>query len=494
MYPLFTLICFAEPNTWFYDPKEYDSSDISQMTTMLGDLASIKACCDAGVTGCYCGGDWPEYGMGGISRAIDKSIRYPETGNDEFSHIILFTDAPARDYSNRNFIKTKLETKNPNPTLPDLILHGFLNNLVDYSPLPASCYATPVAYENCIKNTGRPYMEVVNSVGGILVNSISNAGFDTFVNAYTGGFGSYLPATSCTSKKRSAPLGCRNFVVSEFAYHLSVVIHPHGTTSITIQDSSAAVVKNIPTLNSLSIYSFNNPVSGSWSVCSNGSLDIDINIKNSFRFSVDFIEGDSKPVDAIPSPGCPISILILSAQLGSLSSSASQRVDLISSNGKILQQVKLTSCGGYLRGLITVPKEAFYFQFQGISTRGYAFESTQLTKNVPTPWSLVLSTVTAPKQISKGSSKDYVFTLSTAKLWPSCSLSVKITATTAISGVGLSVNPSTVVLSGTPVSFRVTVAPSGTSPTGRGTMNLSFADTTGRNLKNETVAIGIGVS
>ena len=470
----------AEPNTRFYDPKEYDSSDISQMTTMLSDLTSIKACC--GSAGCNCGGDSPEFGMGGISRAIDKSIRYPETG-DTLSHIILFTDAPAKDYSNRDFIKTKLKNQN-------LILHGFLHNLVDDSPLPSSCSTTPVAYENCIKNTGRPYMEVVNSVGGILVNSISNAGFDTFVDS----LGTYLPATSCTAKKRSAPLGCRNLVISEFAYHLSVVIHPHGTTSISIRDSSATVVKNIPTLSSLSIYSFNNPVSGIWSVCSNGSLDIDINIKNRFRFSVDFIKGDSKPVDTIPSPGCPISILILSAQLGSLSSSASQRVDLIGSNGKTLQQVKLTSCSGYLRGLITVPKETFYFRFQGVSTRGYAFESTQPTKNVPTPWSLVLSTVTAPKQISKGSSKDYVFTLSTAKLWPSCSLTVKITATTAISGVGLSVNPSTVVLSGSPVSFRVTVAPSGTSPTGRGKMNLSFADTTGRNLKNETVVIGIGVS
>ena len=460
------------------------------MTTMLSDLASIKACCGPVAAGCYCGGDGPELGMGGIDRAIDKSIRYPDAG-DEFSHIILFTDAPAKDYSIRNFIKTKLATKNPDPNFPDLILHGFLHNL-DYGPLAPSCYITPTAYDNCIKNTGWPYKEVVDSVGGTLVNSISNAGFDAFVNDYIGG--SYLSATSCTARKRSAPLGCRNFVVSEFAYQLSVVIHPHGSTSISIQDSSATVVKNIPTLSSLSIYNFDNPVSGSWSVCSNGSLDIDINIKNSFRFSVDFIGSDSKPVDAVPSPGCSISILILSAQLGSLSSSAPQRVDLISSNGRTLQQVGLTRCDGSLRGLITVPKETFYFRFQGVSTRGYTFESIKPTKNVPTPWSLVLSTVTAPKQISKGSSKDYVFTLNTAKQWPSCSLSVKIAATTAISGVGLSVNPSTVVLSGSPVYFRVTVAPSGTSPTGRGKLNLRFADTTGRNLKNETVALGIGVS
>ena len=479
-------------DTTFFSPRMYDSSDISAMNRMLEDLASIKACCDASDPDCHCGGDWPELAMGGIYRAIEKSIRHPDTG-DEVSHVLVFTDAPAKDFYKEELVKRKLKTEVPDYD-SHVIVHGFLPpGLSNVRPLDATCYDTIETLNNCIKNTGWPFINVINHQSGFLVNTLaSGTGLDDFIRQYNGKYDRDLRSATCSSRKRSSS-GCHSFVVSKLAYQLVVLIDPHVTATFSIIDSSKAVIMS-STLSSIKIYEFDNPISGNWSVCSEGSFEIDVKIENKFQFTVVFVrEDEDEPTESLPFPGCSIPILVLSPQFNLLDTNM-QHMDLVRLSDMNPLQVQLTHCKGYLKGLITIPKETFYFRFQGVSSSGHAFESSQLTKHVPTPWSFNLTTVSAPEQISKGSSENYVFNLTATNQLLSCSLLVGITATTSIRGVTLSISPSRVLLkTSAPVSFLVRVTVSDAAPSGLGKIQIQFTDPDGDQLQNVTKVIGIGV-
>ena len=470
----------------------YDSSDISAMNKMLEDLASIKACCNDSDPGCHCGGDTPELAMGGICRAINKSIRHPDTGKEP-SHVLVFTDAPAKDFYKEELVKSKLKTEVPDYN-SHVVVHGFLPpHLSVTSPLDATCYDTTDSYNNCIKNTGRPFINVIIYQSGFVLTTLkSGTGLDDFIRHYNEKYGRDLRPASCSSRKRSSS-GCHSFVVSQFAYQLVVLIDPHVTATYSIIDSSKAVIMS-STLSSIKIYKLDNPISGNWSVCSEGSFEIDVKIENTFQFTVVFIkEDEDEPTESLPFPGCSIPILVLSPQFNLLDTNM-QRMDLVKLSDMNPLQVQLTHCKGYLKGLITVPKETFYFRFQGVSSSGHAFESSQLTLHVPTPWSFNLTTVSAPEQISKGSSENYVFNLTATNHLLSCSLVVGITATTTIRGVTLSVIPPRVLLKiSASVSFLVKVTVSDAAPSGRGKMEIQFTDPDGDQLQNVTKVIGIGV-
>ena len=469
----------------------YDSADVPAMNRMLEDLASIKACCDYSDPDCHCGGDGPELAMGGIYRAIEKSIRYPDTG-DELSHVLVFTDAPAKDFYKEDSVKKKLRTIAPDYD-SHVIVHGFIpTHLSVTSPLDATCYDTTDSYNECIKNTGRPYINVINHQSGLLVNTLtSGTGLDDFIRQFNGKYDRDLRPASCSPRKRSS--GCHSFVVSMFAYQLTVLIDPHVIANYSIIDSLEAVIMS-STLSSIKIYKFDNPISGNWSVCSEGSFEIDVKIENNFQFTVVFVrEDEDEPTESLPLPGCSIPILVLSPQFNLLDTNM-QRMDLVRLSDMNPLQVQLTHCKGYLKGLITIPKETFYFRFQGVSSSGHAFESSQLTKYVPTPWSLNLTTISAPEQISKGSSEDYVFNLTPTNHLLSCSLLVGITATTTIRGVTLSVGPPKVSLNSTaPVSFLVKLTVSDTASSGRGKIQIQFTDPDGDQLLNVTKVIEIVV-
>ena len=450
----------------------YDSADISAMKRMLEDLASIKACCDDLDPDCHCGGDGPELAMGGICRAIEKSIRYPDTG-DELSHVLVFTDAPAKDYYEQDSVKKKLRTEEP--------------DLIYDSHVIVHCFLPPGL------SVSSSLVNVTQHQSGLIVNTLtSGTGLDDFIRQFNGKYERDLRPASCSPRKRSSS-ECHSFVVSTFAYQLVVLIDPHVIATYSIIDSSEAVIMS-STLSSIKIYQFDNPISGNWSVCSQGSFDIDIKIENNFQFTVVFIrEDEDEPTESLPFPGCSIPIIVLSPQFDLLDTNM-QSMDLVRLTDMNPLQVQLTHCKGYMKGLITVPKETFYFRFQGVSSSGHAFESSQLTKHVPTPWSFNLTTVSAPEQVSKGSSADYVFNLTATNHSLACSLLVGITATTTISGVTLSVSPPRILFKGsTPVSFLVKVTVSNAAPSGRSKIEIQFTDPDGDQLQNVTKVIGIGV-
>ena len=150
----------------------------------------------------------------------------------------------------------------------------------------------------------------------------------------------------------------------------------------------------------------------------------------------------------------------------------SHALELVSSTSN---QEKLECCGSYLHGTIIMPTESFSFHFHGTASDGHSFKSDQVATHEPSQWPLLLSTVHAPSQISRGSSAVYVFNVKTANVWSNCSLTTKITTTTSIHGVELKVEPNVVTLKdGSPVRFCITVTATDEATAGQGSMNIAF--------------------
>jgi Mg-chelatase subunit ChlD len=479
----YILTTFNDPerNTMFFEPKVYSSSDTSDVQELLNDLSSIKPCC-VGI-GCRCGGDRPEYGMGGILRAIDKSLRYPDTGLSSVSHIILFTDAPAKDSKREEEVRKKLQSTRPDNGT-DLVVHAFLSQAMHLSP-------------HLCKNNS--YVNVVEAQGGILVNSITKAdSLKTFIKRYTKTYASELHLPSCASRSRRSAGRCRNFTLSTLATEVTFIINnPHGPMYVIIRNSTGIVQTG--TLNGTQIHSFSSPISGNWSVCVGGPLDLNNNImilvKNNFQFSVDFTIGNHStiPLSKLPPPGCPVSALVFSPQYNELSNTiGTHALSMISLTGENLtSQTQLSNCNGYLIGHIIVPREPFYFRFQG-SIKGDQFSSNQLTQYVPTPWSLVVTNITTPKNIIQGRSEVFIFSLNTTNKQPSCPLPIIIRATTGASGLILSVSPSEVTLrQSEAISINLTVTATNDASTGLQKIDLMLENKPSGVL--ETVAIEIKV-
>ena len=146
--------------TRFFHPKEYNSSDVPQMEQFLRDLNSITA----GNNGSGIGGDTPEYGMSGIMRCMNKSLRYPATNG--ISHIILITDGPAKDHYQKELVKRMLRSGNPDG--PDLVVHGFIPEPL-LRPLSPTCFESNDTLFRCYFGSGLPYKEVIDENGELLL-------------------------------------------------------------------------------------------------------------------------------------------------------------------------------------------------------------------------------------------------------------------------------------------------------------------------------------
>ena len=480
----------TEGVTRFFQPEEYDPSNSSQIERFLQDLNSITA----GNNGSGIGGDTPEYGMSGIMRCIRKSVRYPATRY--ISHIILITDAPAKDHYKKELVKQML--RSDNPAGPDLVVHGFIPEYLLYELQP-TCYDNVDALASCHLHSGLPYKDVIDENEGIIVESItSSTAFDEFVRKYRMEYSRTLRPTTCGGRKKRQASSCQVFHVLAITKKVTVIVHPFSPVTIVVRDSVNSTRKELMrNVGKAAVLFWNNPKpTGTWSVCISDPSDVDIIVETNFQFSVDFLDADEdreQPLlSMLPPPGCPVNVVVFTPQIGHLSCMESHALELASST---FDREKLVCCGSHLRGTIVMPTEPFSFRFHGISSDGLSFESEQVMRHEPSQWTLLLSTVHAPSQISRGSSAEYVFNVKTANVWSNCSLTTKINATTSIHGVGLKVKPNIVTLKdASPVRFRITVTATDEATAGQGSMDIAFtagADSTP--INSSRVSIGIEV-
>ena len=459
-----------------------------QVEELLQDLNSITA------GGVGIGGDWAEYGMSGIERCIRKSLRYPATNG--VSHIILVTDAPAKDHYKKELVKTLLKSMNPGG--PDLVVHGFMPEYL-LRPLPDSCFASSDALASCHLRSGLPYKEIVKENGGYLVGSINSpTALDEFITMYNMDYTRSLRSLTCGSRKKRLATSCQAFHILTITEKVTVFVHPSSTVTIVVQDSVDSVRKELfRNEGETAIMFWNNPKpNGTWSVCINGSSEVDIKVENNFQFTVDFLksdEDDEQPLlSVLPPPGCPVNVAVFTPQIDYLSCTETHALELVSSS---LYRKRLECCSSHLRGTIVLPTDSFYFRFHGITSDGYSFESEQVTRHEATKWTLLLSTVNAPSQISRGSSAGYAFHVKTAIVWPNCSLSVRINATTSLHGVELQVEPNVVTLEGaSSVSFRIIVTATDEATAGQGFMEVAFSvEGDGTPINSSRISVGIEV-
>lgn len=476
--------------TRFFHPKEYNSSDVPQMEQFLRDLNSITA----GNNGSGIGGDIPEYGMSGIMRCMNKSVRYPAT--NDISHIILITDAPAKDHYRKERVKQMLQSDNP--LGPDLVVHGFIPEPL-LRPLSSSCYESNDTLVRCYLGSGLPYKEVIDENEGIIVGNITSpTAFDEFIRKYNIEYSRALRSTNCGGRKKRQASSCQIFHVLAITKKVTVIVHPSSPVTIVVRDSVNSTKKElVQNIGETAVLFWNNPEpTGTWSLCISGPSDVDIKIENNFQFSVHFLDSGEDRVQPLlsmlPPPGCPVNVVVFTPQIGHLSCMESHALELVSSTSN---QEKLECCGSYLHGTIIMPTESFSFHFHGIASDGHSFKSEQVATHEPSQWTLLLSTVHAPSQISRGSSAEYVFNVKTTNVWSNCSLTTKITATTSIHGVGLKVKPNVVTLKdASPVRFRITVTATDEATAGQGSMDIAFtAGGDGTPINSSRVSIGIEV-
>ena len=492
---------FTEAATGIFTPKSYQTDSLSDLEEFVTDLSNIHA---------HGGGDTPEYGVRALKRALAASIKTADPINFVYSQILLFTDAPAKDYDDINDVYAPLLGS-------DVLISAFLPEGAVASSPTCGSYSSPT-YINCVKNSVRGYADFVLTTGGILINSLtcSNA-LDQFIQEYNFNTGASLRSLSCNTrvckKKRSVPIApivnstkpTDSFDVPDIAARVRLTVSPGtgvGSTFITITNPSGTVVKTQVIVDITFIpFEGSSVTPGRWTVSASKNFTLDVVIENAFDFSVDLLnETTSEPVDSLPPPGCvrSLPILVFTRQLNKLHSSRTQYINVLSSNGTLLQSTSLTRCDSHFNGRILVPGVPFYLQFSGVTTSGHSFTATVFNRFNPTPstWKVVSSGISGSSKLSAGGTVNFVFSLKITNQWPSCSVPVKITANTTLSGVTLSVIPSSVSLTATsPATFRVRASAASGASAGRGRLQLLFTGPDGRELhKNSDTVIGVEVS
>ena len=465
----------------------------------IDDLASITA---------HGGGDFPEFGVRAIERAFDASIQIADPINNVYSHILVFTDAPAKDYADLNNVYAKVLSS-------DVIVHSSLpDSLLTSSPMCGSYSSS--SYLSCIQGSVRGYADLAGNTGGIVVDSLTcSTALDYFIQEYNFLTGSALRPLSCnveTCKKRRAIISgppsnstdpAQHFYISDIAARVRLLISPgarFSSISITVTNPLGTVVRT-QTISDIAFISFEGSslIPGVWTVSGSANFSLDVSVENGFDFSVDFLnETTSEPIDSLPPPGCALylPILVFTRQLDRLHSTYTQYIHVVTSNGTVLQRSPLTRCDSYFRGRILVPGVSFYLQFSGITKSGHSFSSTVYNKVVPTPVSCDVDTISAPSTIFAGETAEYVFRLTTDSPWPSCpvTIPINVAANTTADNVTLSVIPSEVNLtSSSPATIRVRARAAGTSDS-RGELQLLFTGDDGEVLCSTSATIEVEVS
>ena len=376
-YSVMTLSSFAEDDTRFFTPKSYCTDSLSDLEEFINDLASITA---------HGGGDWPEFGVRAIKRAIEASIQIADPANNVYSHILVFTDAPAKDYNESGCVCDSLSDT-------DVKIHAFLPGGIT----PSSCgMCNSSTYESCIRWSTSIYADFAEWTDGILINDVTcTTSLDRFIREYNMilGGGGLRPVTCNTrtcSKKRAAPtvsvVAPRStkeyFTVSEIATSVALIITPgtrRGSTTVTIANSVGLVVRT-QFIRDITVIRLEGSslTPGVWTVSGSASFILDVLIENDIDFSADFLdETTSEPLCSLPPAGCvhSLPILIFTRQIDRLHPSRTQYINVVTSNGTLLQKVPLSRCDTYFRGHVLVPQVPFYLEFRGITKLGHQFNT-----------------------------------------------------------------------------------------------------------------------
>ena len=355
-------------STRFFKPRVYDSNNAAEVQQLLNDLDSIM------VMG---GGDYPEYGMNGISRVIDASvISVP----DPFNHILLFTDAPPIDYNIKNAVQSQLVPSADGP--PTTLLHGFLPSYLDQP-----CGAMTV--EECYSSTGRAYIDLIEATNGILVSSLTQGGFEDFIRQHNALFDTSYPEVSCNARRKrlvTIPIDglyCKNETVSELARKLTLLVTPLDdsvTFTVTPPTAKSAQISRSATVTQ--VIGYDDPTPGIYTVCANEAFELDAKITNHFPFSVEFFSptSDIPYLLTLPPPGCLVNVTLFSPDINKLSFKGAHHLELVSTAGSVIGQVPVINRGcssHYIRGSnsINLPNEDFNVCCSGVSKGGYPFEA-----------------------------------------------------------------------------------------------------------------------
>ena len=197
--------------------------------------------------------------MHGILRVINASTL---SNPNPFNRILLFTDAPPKDYNITDTVRAKLLPTGRN------ILHAFLPN-----ELLQPCVPTWTDHE-CNIQRAHAYAKLVKASDGILVDRLTAGGFIDFIKQYNEKFpyGEPLEPVSCGDrKKRSTSFvpTCSSVVVSEFARQLHLVIVPQGSlVRFRVSQPPARNLSQFTDKTSTPrVLKWDNPMLGNWTVC-----------------------------------------------------------------------------------------------------------------------------------------------------------------------------------------------------------------------------------
>ena len=492
-------------STRFFNPVVYDSNSTNDVQQLLLDLDSISA------TG---GGDGPEYGMSGIQRVFDAStVSDPSVPNQ----ILLFTDAPPKDYNLNIQVKDKLIPPTTGTESIHTVLHGFLAKTLE-----GSC--DTLTSDECYLTTGRAYTDLIRDTDGIHVSRLTEGGFAKFIEKYNTKYSESLPVVNCNRRRRrfidrkssvinntvtllsAAYFGkvdnCKYETVSELARHLTLLVTPQrDSVTFTVTPPTAKHDNIARSATVTQVLSFDVPEPGTYAVCANEPFELDARIENDFSFSVEFFNhtSDTPYLLTLPPPGCPVNMTLFSPNIKKLNLKQIHHLELMSTSGSVIGRIPLVSRGcssAYIRGSSTLnlPNEAFNVRLSGISRRGYPFQAN-LARRYTAPLPLLqLRTTAAPTQIARGETGIYSFHLNTTKTYPGCNLRlpISIEAQTDMVGVTLLANVGG-TFSGS-YTFTVRVTANQDAPIRSGVMVLYIKDSKQNIILQSTSRIGVGVS
>ena len=240
----------------------YDSYDLVALNQLRDDVEAITA--DGG-------GDCPELGMEGISRALAESKNY--------SHIIVLTDASCKDCHKKDeIIATAL--------LLNVKIHFFFSN--DYG----------------CGDYFMDYKDVQMATGGASVNTIDS---DSFSSLYL-----FIAELGEEESKRStvfvdddsfSSYNCQTFDISIFTIKFDLVVKQNSKYTI-IYDPLGYNIRSRHISDDLSGYvSDERPRNGSWRVCTaDETSKYTLTKKDILDLSVDYYQ-DGQYSSAVPTAG-----------------------------------------------------------------------------------------------------------------------------------------------------------------------------------------------
>ena len=418
--------------------------------------------------------------------------------NHYYSHIILITDASAKDYEEIDDLFTALSAT-------DIVVSAFLpqNSSSSGSTCPERSSST---YEQCIKGTMRGYTDLIQNTSGVLVEGITRpTALQEFIEKMAFfSFNSSSPISCSSKRKKRAPsshykrtlvtTSCtyvRNFHISELAIHFELIITTavRDPIHVQIRNTNNRIVKSANISDRITFFTFQlhdeGVIPGLWHVCSNKEITLDVTIANNFIYSVELLDDvGSEPV-SLPPNGCryTLPVLISSPHFSRLQPESTQYLSVVNSRGAIHQHVPLRRCGLYFNGRMDAPGEPFHLQFNGVTKGGQSFNSTFI-EFTPIPWILHVIPVATHTEILPGTSVAFAYQLSTNfGHWKLCSLTVKIEANTTVHGVRVTVNPSQLTLRYSFIPFFfVHVSAASDISHGRGKLEFLFRDLSGKEL------------